>query len=82
MSKRILKKQIFRDCEMFYFKTKKQRIRKAKNEKIKESKDVLVKWEDGTKNIVSRRDIEPCNSSDVLQVGCKLKLFWPIDIKY
>lgn len=38
--------------------------------------DVLVKWDDGTENVVSRCDLVCINDDDSFVVGCKVKMSW------
>nr|CAH7737341.1 unnamed protein product [Callosobruchus chinensis] len=38
--------------------------------------DILVKWSDGTENIISISQIQFVNKSDSLKKGAQIKMYW------
>ncbi|VEN33846.1 unnamed protein product, partial [Callosobruchus maculatus] len=44
--------------------------------------DILVKWSDGTENIVSSSQIQCVNKFDSLKKGAHIKMYWKPENKF
>lgn len=44
--------------------------------------DVLVKWDDGTINVVYSKNLKTLQKNTVVRSGVKVKMYWPPDKKY